>query len=344
MLNSQIKGAFLAISAVFAAFSLTSCEREPAAFAGDGRSTVSFVLGSTRTRAAVTPHEGAVTSLDVLVFRSVEGTLDNAARVASVNGEEVRSISVELTDGASLDWYVVANAPEGALSFTSKAAFLEALTLLTQSTDRSLVMHGSGRLPSGPTEEPVRVALDRYSCKVTVSSVIVDWPEAFTMASSVALGRIVLVNVVGSTPWSGVPAAGEPWYNRMDVESGLPAVVEDMTVKDYGGAALSPGVAYDADSPLYCMPNPTANNVNSLNTPQWSPRDTRVAVEILLDGVPNWYPVDLPAMQCNHHYLINSLTVKGPGSAGPDYPVEREDIRFTVTVLPWDETTIPVSY
>jgi hypothetical protein len=172
----------------------------------------------------------------------------------------------------------------------------------------------------------------------------VDWPDAFTSSSTVTLGRILLVNVAGSTPWSGTPAAGSLWYNRMGTENGLPPIVEDMTVKDYGGLPLKEGVAVDVEATLYCLPNPTDNDVNSANAPGWSFRNTRLAVEILVGGIPNWYPVTLPAMRCNRHYLIRSLTVKGPGAIGPDWPVEREDIRFAVTVADWSDTVIPVAY
>ena len=340
----HMKGVLKLICVALAAFSAASCGREPAQDRDGGRSTVSFVVGDSRTRASVTPHEAEVTSLDVLVFRSDNGTLDNAARVVSVDGQDVRSISVELSDGVSLDWYVVANAPAGVLSFASEAGFLESLTFLSHSTETSLLMHGSGHLPDGPSPSTVPVPLERYACKVTLKSLTVDWPDAFMSSSTATLGRILLVNVVGSTPWSGTPATGDLWYNKMGIEAGLPPVIEDMIVKDFGGMGLRKGVAVDVESPLYCLPNPTANEVNSANAPQWSIRDTRIAVEILVNGVPNWYPVSLPDMRCNHHYVINALTVKGPGAIGPDWPVERKDILFAVTVADWDDTTIPVTY
>lgn len=340
---NMMKVALVAASAVSAVLFMVSCNGESVPDSDAGRSTVSFVVGTSGTRASVTPHEREVASLDVLVFRSGEGTLDNSARVVAGNGALDR-VSVELTRGVALDWFVVANAPEGALSScTSEAAFLRGLTLLEHSTASSLVMHAGGVLPSGPVADDVPVALDRYACKVTVESVTVDWPDAFAMATEVRLGRIVLVNVVGSTPLSGVPDAGDLWYNRMGVDASLPALVADMTVKDYGGLALPASTAVGVAFPLYCMPNPVNNGVTSKDEPSWSPRNTRVAVELLLDGVSEWYPIDLPSMQGNTHYLIRSLTVTGPGSKGPDWPVERDDVRFSVSVVPWvDGEVVPV--
>ena len=317
-----------------------SCTRTPLAEKDVPRRSVSFVVdgGAAPTRAAVTAYEGTVSSLDVLVFRSDDGMFDAHARTVSSS-----SVTAEVTDGVAFDWYVVANAPEGAFSgYGSEGAFLAGLTLLTHSTSRSLVMMGHGSA-AAPSAVPVRASLDRYPCKVTIEQLVVDWPDAFAMGQ-VSLGRVVLVNVVGSTPWSAVPAAGELWYNRMDVDASLPDFVRDVTVKDWGGYSLSPGVAADVASPLYCMPNPVSNGVNSANAPEWSPRSTRLAVELLVGGSSNWYPIDLPSMYCNKHYLIRKLTVKGPGSKGPDWPVEREDVQFSVLVQPWGSEEIPVNY
>ena len=309
-----------------------------------GRSAVSFVVSSTQTRASVTPHEGNVTSLDVLVFRS-NGALDAHARATAAGTQMVESVTTEVSGGMPLNWYVIANAPAGTFSsFSTEQSFLAAATLLTHGTTESLVMYGKGNLPDGPVSGSVRVSLTRYACKVTLERLTVDWSDAFTMASSVTLGRIVLVNVVGSTPWSGTPAAGDLWYNRMGVESGQASYVEDMTVRNYRALALQRGVAAEVASPLYCMPNPVSSDDNSETVPTWTPRKTRIAVEILLDGEANWYPIDLPVMSCNTHYLINSLTITGPGSNNPDKPVKRSDIRFTAQVVPWEDTTIPVPY
>ena len=317
-----------------------SCNGDPLAEKDVPRRSVSFVVdgGAAPTRAAVTAYEGTVSSLDVLVFRSDDGMLDAHARSVSSS-----SVTAEVSDGMAFDWYVLANAPEGAFSgYASEGAFLAGLALLTDCTSRSLVMMGHGTM-AAPSSAPVRASLDRYPCKVTLEELVVDWPDAFAMGQ-VSLGRVVLVNVVGSTPWSAVPAAGDLWYNRMGVDASLSAFVSDMTVKDWGGYSLSPGVAVDVASPLYCMPNPVSNGVNSANAPEWSPRSTRLAVELLIGGASNWYPIALPAMYCNKHYLIRRLTVKGPGSQGPDWPVEREDIRFTVLVEPWGSEEIPVNY
>lgn len=314
-----------------------SCMKMGEPDVSESRQIVTFVLNESQTRASVTPFEGNVTSLDVLVFRSLDGLLEGSAHSYN-GGAAVSSVIVELgKESQPLEWYVLANVPEGKLSsFVRKADFLKAVTEITDGTERSLIMVGSGVFPEGAVYGTVPVSLKRYACKVTVESLTVKWPDAFRMATEVRLGRIALVNVVGSTPYSGIPTVGEIWYNKMGIDSGLSPLIADLTVKDYG-ILLSDEVPFRTESPLYCMPNPTANDVTSSNTTGWSARNTRIAVEILLDGSSNWYPIDLPAMACNRHYIIRSLTLTGPGSSGPDKPVERDDVRYSVAVESWED-------
>jgi len=326
--------AVLAASALLALSALLSCEKETVEEPAEPKVGLTLVVSVPETRAAVTPYESDVTSLDLLVFRG--GVLDSSERVT---GTALTSVTAEVPAGVPVHWKVVANAPAGTFSsVVTEAGFDSALTYLTDGTASSLVMGASGSVTVQQGSEAVRASLDRYACKVSVESLEVKWLDE--LESPVAtLERIVLVNVVGSTPYTGVPATGSLWYNRMGVDADLPAYVRDMTVTDYGSRSIGSAVT-DVTSPLYCMPNPTSNNDNSANAPEWSERCTRVAVEIKVDGVSNWYPISLPSMLCNHHYVIRRLVVKGPGSDGPDKPVTRDDVSFSVDVLPWTENDI----
>lgn len=337
MTESMVKlGAALLLGAVSLGL-LCSCEKDRGA--SDGRTRVAFVVGAPGTRAAVTAHEDDIRSLDVLVFRADDGLLDAHERLVR---DGLTGITAEVTAGVPLHWHIVANAPDGVLDgFTDEERLLGSVTFFTDGTTSSLVMHDEGSVTvQAEGNEPVRAVLDRYTCKVTVESLSVRWLDSFTTPPSVTLERIVLVNAVGSTPWSAVPAAGEVWYNKMGVDPSLGAFEKDMLVKEYGSRAVTSSAAMDVASPLYCMPNPVSNSWNSVNAPSWSPRNTRVAVELKVDGVSNWYPVDLPSMQCNRHYLLRGFTVSGPGSDSPDKPVSRDDVAFTVEILPWGENVL----
>ena len=144
--------------------------------------TVSFVVGVPSTRASVTPYEGDVASLDVLVFRTEDGRIENANRAEAAPGEgSLTGVTCSVREDGSYRWYVVANAPQGTLYYGTEEAFLSGVTLLTHGTASSLVMMDSGTLDNAPSDMAVPVALDRYSCKVTVESVTMDWPDAFTL-------------------------------------------------------------------------------------------------------------------------------------------------------------------
>lgn len=329
--------------AVFAA----SCSRTALPEEAEYRERVSFVVeGFVPTRAAVTAGEDRVVSLDVIAFRRDNGLVDASARVeaGAGNDDSVSTITAELTAGVPVDWYVVANAPSGAVSsYSSRQSFLSGTTTLAQGIRSTLVMMGYGSLDGAPSSGMIPVRLSRYGCKVTVESVAVEWEDAFSMGS-VSIGRVALVNVVGSTPWSAVPADGGLWYNKGQIASGQPAAVDDMILKDWGGLSVTSSEPVSIVSPLYCMPNPVVNGDNAGNTPSWTPRTTRVSVEVVIGGVSNWYPIDLPAMSCNKHYYVRRLTVNGPGAIQPDGPVERSDIRFTVSVTEWSDEYIDISY
>lgn len=319
---------------------LPSCEREApvehARVPGDGgRASLTLVVSAARTRASVTPHEDDVVSLDVLAFRASDGVLDASARVT---GAGLTSVSAEVSAGVPLRWKVVANAPSGAFgSVTDESAYNATLTSLTDGTVSSLVMGAAGTVTASEGSSPVSVELDRYCCKVSVDTLVFAWTDSFASFPAVTLERAALVNVVGTTPMTGTAATGGIWWNKMGVDPGLPDYVRDMTVKDYGSQTIGSASPVAVSSPLYAMPNPVSNNDNSANSPQWTERCTRVALELTVNGTAYWYPVDLPSMERNRHYVIRRLTVTGPGSIGPDWPVTRDVVSFTVDVTPWED-------
>ena len=331
----RFKNLFLMASAALAALLTAGCGKD-AVRTRSGRTEVVFTTVF-RTKAAVSSHEDHIASLDLLVFRCDNGQLDAYNR--STGGT---AVSGNLSVGVSVRYYVVANAPEGVLSsFADEASFLGAKTLLSQSTASSLLMHGSGSFTVVSGSSAVPVSLDRYVSKVSVQRVEVKWLDSFVTPPSVTLGRVALVNAVGDCPWSGTPEAGSLWFNRMeieDVDDGTPAManVGDMLSASYS-LPVPDSAPLVLTGSLYAMPNPTSNGVNSATDPLWSPRNTRVAVELLVDGVSNWYPVDLPGMLGNRHYIVTNFAVLGPGADSPDKPVSRSEVEMDVIVQDWED-------
>lgn len=314
------------IPALLSLLLAVSCGREEVLPA---RVDVVFEASVPSVRSAVTSHEDDIVRLDLLAFRADDGTLD-----ASGHSEGSTRVSASLTGGTAIRWWIVANAPDGALDgFPDEASFLAGTTLLGHTTDRSMVMRSSGSVTPGPSTGTVRAYLDRYACKVSVGTVSVSFGDAWPDPGEVTLGRIVLVNARGDVPWSGSPSPDGTWYNRAGLDASLPSGVADLLVWEGGHAAVGSSPVTVGAS-LYAMPNPVSNGVHSGNTSSWSPRSTRVALELLLSGTSHWYPVDLPAMECNRHYVLD-MTVRGPGSGSPDIPVDREAVLFSTSVKPW---------
>lgn len=317
---------------------LVSCDKEGGVVGqSDNRSMLVFQLSRFGTRSAVTEHESDVRSLDLLVFRAADGGLDSHTRAVSDGNEDLSAVSARVLVGVPMHWYVVANAPDGKFAdIATESAFLSLRTTLSESVAFAPVMYSSGNVIVSPSGSSVTARLDRYMCKVSVQSVKVDYMDSFSTAPEVVLNRLVLVNVVGDIPMSGIPSnVTGSWYNRMTVDGNLPSDIAAVLVSSFAPVTVSSSDAVSLSSPLYAMPNPTSNSVNSAIEPDWSVRNTRVSLELLINGVSNWYSVDLPGMLPNRHYVINSLTISGPGSESPDLPVSRSEVMFTVNVQEW---------
>lgn len=303
------------------------------------RTEVQFVASRYATKSGLSSHEESVHSLDVLAFRSDNGRLDAYGRRSGSS-----SVSASLSVGTTVHYYVIANAPEHSLDgFTSEEDFLSSKLLLAQSPLDGFIMKGAGTIVVARDNEPVVVSLDRYVSKVSLRSLSVRYMDEFDDNPSVSVGRVALVNAVGDIPWSGTPSAGSVWYNAMGVDSSLGSPLGELLVWD-GPVSILSSSPVELGVSLYTFPNPTDNAVNSLTNPVWSVRDSRLAVELVIDGESNWYPVDLPAMRCNRHYVVNELIINGPGAVGPDYPVLRSDISFSVSVSEWDEEDVDVDF
>lgn len=326
-----------------AAVLLSSCSKDGSGgkSVSDGeRMTVVFDAGIQTTKAEVSAYEDNVETLDLLVFRAEGGKIDAYSRVSGT-----RRISASVTAGRAMHWYVVANAPASSLSgFSDEETFLSSVTTLSDGTGTTLVMHASGTMTVTPSLGTISVSLRRYASKVSLRSVEVAYLDSFSTAPSVSIGTVALINAVGSVPWSGTATAGDLWYNRLTVDQTLGAALKDLLVVDSGFPAVTSSAAVNCNAVMYAMPNPLASGVDSSTAPSWSPRCTRIAVEMIIDGTPNWYHVTIPSMSGNVHYVVDRLTINGPGAPSPDLPAERQGIEFEIRIAEWSESTTDVSF
>ena len=303
----------------------------------EGREDVRVVIDAFCIQAPVKAPsaEDAVNTLDVLVFRE-DGTLEAHARAAG------QTVTVKVAARIPLEYYVIANAPKGSFdTYADISSFREGLVSLSDNAS-AFVMRGHGSHVFSGEEENLEVRLDRYVSKVLLDNIVPEFMDTDLAKAGVSLAGVFLVNAVGTTPWSGVPSAGELWYNRMALDGSLDDDIAGMliTPHDIVITTADPLAVNDA---LYCCPNPTDNGVTSLETPQWCARDTRLVIDLLIGGVHNYYPIDIPAMQGNKCYRVKNATLIGPGSSSPDIPVTRTGIRYTIDVAEWGKEYIDIN-
>jgi len=287
---------------------------------------VDVVFAGADVTKSVSGGGDGVSVLDVLVFRQDGGYLDSHVRA------DGRQVVVEVSAGMPVRYYVIANASGDAFDRVSDETRFRALFCSLEDHCDGVVMAGGG---DGVFDggETVTVSLDRLQSRVVLDKVTPRFLNTAYQSSVVKIERVFLVNVNGGCPYAGGPASCDVWYNRLGMEptgrhvDGLLAVSHSVVLDGPSSVVL--------DDALYCCPNPVDNGVTSVTAPVWSVRNTRLVIELSIDGIANYYPVTLPAMSCNCSYVISEAVLLGPGSASPDVPVDRTSMSFSIQVNPW---------
>ncbi len=323
--------------------SLTACfapepehapsESTPSALHGADRVEVHFSIPETRTLAE---DEARIVTLDALAFRS-DGSPDAYARTDSpelIGG--LPSVTLEVTKGEALSWHVIANAPAGALeSIATESALNTKKSFLSENASDAFVMASDGTGTYLSESQNVAVAVSRLVSKVSLGAVTASFLSG--TGASMTLDAVYLINASGSVRYDLTPLASD-WYSQLVRDASLPASVSGLLYRNCSVLALSASTQA-LDYVFYACPNPTDNGVNSVSMPSWSARNTRLVLETTVDGIKNYYPVTLPAMESNTAYIIREVELRGYGSSHPDKPVSREKISFTITVNPWETET-----
>lgn len=309
-----------AIGILAAMLALGACSKPD-----EERVSVSF-LARADVKAAL-QNDDALERLDLLVFRSSDGAIDT---YASASGH---SIKASVTASCNMNWHLVANAPAGAFDgIVKEADFLERNTLLEHTTENTLVMHGSGTKVFNSGESPTTVVMQRYASKVSVERVAVIWLGEFVDTPPCILETVALVNARGQISWEGTPSAsaGGLWYNRSGID-GLSGIVASCLVA-HPNLSIASADGVNVGTALYAMPNPSAIE------------PTRLVLGMRIDGILQWYPIDLPPMQSNTHYSAKNVFITGPGAPEPNGDLDRMSISFTVELQPWGSQTSNVDF
>lgn len=280
--------------------------------------------GGTKASSSSTIED--VKTLDLLIFRKDDGVLEYYTRV---NGDEA---SVNVTTGISYLYYVVANAPQNVLNHCATVSdFCQTVWPLSDISG-GIAMTGSGE-NKFKDNDTVVVGLNRLPAKVTLEGITPLFLGKSFLGSTVKLERVYIINVNGSCLYCGTACSGSTWYNKLQTESLSPELTGYLIATPFKTIS-GPEKITDVFSFL-CCPNPINNGVTSLTEPVWSERNTRLVIEISIDGVLNYYPIDMPSMACNTSYIVKDAILLGPGSSSPDIPVSRNSLSFSVTVNPW---------
>ena len=271
------------------------------------------------TKATDSEGEETVGSLQVFVFRP-DGTLDASSSA------EASEVSVSCTAGQKKVVAVV-NAPQ--LSDIHDLTSLEqSVSLLSDNSKGRYVMYGKKDVDVVGSV-PVTVEVARLVARVSIHKIT----NAFTLEqyqdATVELVRIFLLNAAGDVQYGG---GSQPsvWHNTLTLKNEVPGLLQSEGINEQ----IAYNTSYSQPHYFYCYPNPTEADSSEED---WSPRYSRLVVEISVDGQTYYYPVSVPGILGNHKYEITELKITRLGSESPDIPVSVHEASFTVTVDPWDD-------
>ena len=244
------------------------------------------------------------------------------------------STKLSLRNGTNSIWAVV-NAPD--ITTVSTLTQLKAVTSSLSDNLSNFVMVGSSTLTlpivdSDGGIDPILVS--RLASRVIVKKVTAAFTNPAYAAATCKLKKMYLINAAGDINL-GRNEAPTVWYAKQAYEdvSGL----ADFLSTSGGDHDLNTA-PFNTTCYHYCYPNPTTADT-SVST--WSPRHTRMVIEVQLDSETFYYPITLPVLEYGKSYEIENLTITRKGSTNPDEPVSLSNVNYSINVRPW--TVVPVT-
>ena len=317
------------IYALLLAAALWSCAKNESPFPAaqapvrDALLTVR-IAGAETTKSTATNWEDAkVSSATVYVFNS-DGTLDNSATSTT------NTVTVRCSQGVGKKVrVVVGKSISSAIGSVSDLG--AANTSLPENTAGHFVMTGGEdnvEIQATATA-PIEIEVVRYASKVSLAKIPNSLTETTWKDLEFRVKGIYLINAPGGAfPLFADSYTPSLWYNQMGHEAGA----ADNWLYDSMNTVIANGASLSQSHTFYCMPNPTAADANGGS---FTPRKTRLVVEVQIGTRTFYYPITLGTLERNKHYSIANLNLTRLGSSHPDYPVSSAQAQFDIQVKDW---------
>ena len=278
--------------------------------------------------------EENISSLDVIVLR------DDSEDIVSYGHSAGVYVDARVPKKVEVEYWIIANAPADIFSdLNTRSQFTSMVSLLTHNTASTLVMVGHGR-QTFEKSESVEVEVTPAVSKLTLGGFTPSFYGTVYPGAAVSLRRAFLINVCGSIPYTLVPTAGSEWLSKLSLDSSLSTDMKTFLVSEKDINITSKDRIELPGTTFYFYPNPVSNDVTSATEPLWSPRSTRLVLELQIGSFTQYYALSLPAMQSGKAYSVDNLNLRGPGSESPDILTDRTIMSFQVSVKPFDPSDI----
>ena len=317
---------------------MLACQKDPVPVSEDGSAEITFSidLPSPQTKASeatVYSWENTVNSIQYYIFNA-EGRLE-AYFMTTSPASVTRSVSI----GRKTVWAVV-NVPESRFSgCTSLSDFLSRGVSFADIASYNFPMSGSVSTIITTGSNTVSVQVSQLVCRVIFKD-ISNALDNSLQGEDFSVGNIFLSNVVCNSRIDGSTPSALGWSSQCGRCSGATSPdeyvewEEDVSYPLWTFCDESTDVIWDE---CYCMgdffyffPNPTVSDTCGWTYP-FTPRYTRIVVEIFIRGERYYYPINLNGAKRNHSYDLH-LTVTRPGSLDPDTFdwAEIQDVNITI--------------
>ncbi|MBO4263868.1 MAG: hypothetical protein J5871_04230 [Bacteroidales bacterium] len=305
---------------------------------------VSLDFEAATVKSALPFEDNLVKTLDLLVFRQ-DGQLEYAR-----HEENGASVKAKLQTGVPYTCFLLSNLPAGFFGEDfMRADDMDAFhASISEALEHGFVMVGSTDC-TFESAGKVTVEITHLSSKVQLDGISAAFLQNGLAKLKVSLDKVYLTNVaMDESLLSADTYTPQQWCNCMRLDPALPSSLRPLLLAE-SSLEIPDSRRVETPCTFYCAPNrfdtvqydpetgrPLDDGVHVGNTPEWSPRNTRLVLEMTINGIKNYYPVTLPALKGGHCYRIKNLVLLGYGAEDPDKPVGRTRIAFSLEVQGWD--------